>query len=191
MTTTDSDQPTTELAHDALTSNDADDVYHEQLPGRPLRKPLGRLSYLLLAALVAAGTFYAGVRVEKAHAARSTSGLPSSIASLFARGGPSGLSGGSGAGGATAAPSAIFGGSASGGGTTGTIKLVDGSNVYIQQADGTIIRALTTPSSKITVTSTGTLTQLHPGDTVTVTGTSGSNGTISATAIKDSGTGNN
>src|SRR5579871_2520717 len=65
------------------------DRYEEELggelPGRPRRQFLNRWTALLFAALVGAGCFYAGVRIEKSQLASASSGasLAGSFASRF------------------------------------------------------------------------------------------------------------
>ena len=158
---------------------DEDDDYldQEELPGRPLRKRFGPSTAVLLALALAAVAFYGGVTVEK-HKVKSTSSGGTSLAALAAR--FRGAAAGAGAG---------TGGGGAGGAVTGTITLVDGVNVYITQSDGNIVKAVTSAGSTITVTSPGTVTSLHPGDSVTVTGPANSNGDVTATSIRDNGAG--
>ncbi|HMK13280.1 MAG TPA: hypothetical protein VK461_16950, partial [Acidimicrobiales bacterium] len=75
------------------------------------------------------------------------------------------------------------GSGAAGNGTTGTVKLVDGTNVYITTADGSIVKVTTSDASKVTKAAPGAVSDLKAGDTVTVQGTTGTDGTIAATSI--------
>jgi len=50
-----------------------------------------------------------------------------------------------------------------------------------------IVKVATTDASTFTITSTGTVKSLHPGDTVAITGATGTDGTITATAVRDLG----
>ena len=64
------------------------------------------------------------------------------------------------------------------------MKLVDGTNVYIQDAAGDDIKITTSPSTNVTVTKPGTVAQLAVGNTISVQGTASSDGTsIAATSI--------
>jgi len=63
------------------------------------------------------------------------------------------------------------------------VQLVDGSNVYIQDNQGNVIKVTTGPSAVITVTKPGTPADLKPGDNVAVQGTTDASGNIAATAI--------
>ena len=78
------------------------------------------------------------------------------------------------------------GGAGFGGGTTGQIKLVDGSNIYVVDAQGNTVKVSTTPSSTISTSQPSTLSALQLGDTVVVRGTTGSDGTVTATSITTS-----
>jgi len=192
MTTLGTGEPTEELTPLPYTAPDTaadlfdDDVLDAALPGRPIRKKLGPFTILLAAFLIAALSFYGGVRIEKSHVKSSSGSATSALAAIAARfrtaagGAGAGGTGASGAGGASGL-AAAFGRS----GTTGTIKLIDGTNVYIQETDGTIVKASTGPATTITIASPTTVTGLHPGDTVTITGATGSDGTIAATAVRD------
>jgi hypothetical protein len=90
-----------------------------------------------------------------------------------------GFGGGSGGG---------FGGS-SGGGTTGTVKVVDGNDVYITDTDGNLEKVSTDSTSSISITSAGKVTDLKPGQSVVVRGTTNDDGTISATSISQGASG--
>jgi len=63
------------------------------------------------------------------------------------------------------------------------VQLVDGSNVYIQDNQGNVIKVTTGPSAVVTVTKPGTPADLKPGDNVSVQGTTDASGNIAATAI--------
>jgi hypothetical protein len=188
MTSIDADQPTEDVVPaDGVTPPANDEDAWEELPGRPVRKRLGPVSIILAACLAAAGFFYAGVRVEKSKVG-SSSGT-SAVAALAARFGAAARAGGTGAGAAGAAGAAGGFGGAARAGTTGTITLIDGNNVYVTETGGTIVKVATGPGTTISVASTGTVANLHPGDTVTVTGPAGSDGTVTATNLRDLGAG--
>jgi hypothetical protein len=64
---------------------------------------------------------------------------------------------------------------------TGTVKLVDGSTVYIVTSDGRVVTVKT--GGDTTVSQPGTLANLTTGATVSITGQTGADGTVTATAI--------
>jgi len=80
-------------------------------------------------------------------------------------------------------------GGGGGGATVGQVKLIDGSNIYVTDSTGNVVKVATTPDSQITVTTSGTAKDVKPGDTVLVTGTTGDDGTVTATAVRDQGAG--
>jgi hypothetical protein len=157
-----------------------DDWDHEPLPVRPVRRRLGPLTLLLVGLLLATSAFAGGVIAEKAHVG------PAATATAAAR--PAGTAGSAGAGrfGAGAGTGST---GAGGGGTTGTVKLIDGTNIYITDSNGTVVKVATTPQSQISITVPGSVTTIKPGDNLTVSGATGPDGTITAANVRDSGTG--
>jgi hypothetical protein len=183
-------QATEEFSPLPYVENDPDETWDE-LPGRPVRKPLGPFTVVLCACLLVAGAFFAGVKVEKGHV-KASSGSGISAASIAAL--RSAFTGGAAATGASGATGAAGGGAASAfgaarAGNRGTIALIDGNNVYITETGGTVVKATTSPGTTFSVTTPGTISSLHPGDEVTVIGPTNSDGIITATAVTDSGAG--
>jgi hypothetical protein len=161
------------------------------LPGRPRRKRLGPLTYLLAAAVIACGAFYAGARLEgSSGTSTSAGGLAAAFASRLGASGAKSAGGFSFPGGAAKFSSAGArpSGGVSGFGTavTGTVKLVTGKDFYVAESTGTIVKVATGAGTAISVSSTGSVSDLHPGDRVTVVGKKKS-GTVSATSVSDSG----
>jgi hypothetical protein len=148
----------------------------------PIEKARRSRLNLVTAALVmitlAGGAFYAGVRIEKSHATSSATG---NFAAAFARlgaGAPRGAGAGTGGGaGATGA-----------GVTVGTVKLIDGKNVYVTTTSGTIVKVVIGAKSTLTVAKAGKTTDMKPGDNVVVRGAAGTDGSVAATSLSDSGT---
>lgn len=157
-------------------------------------RPGGRpaTSTALLAGLVVAGiAFTGGVYTEKTVQPTATTGARGGNTGAgggrsFGTGLP-GTTGGAGATGAGSGAGASAGaGTAAGAGagaTFGTIKLVDGSTVYVQGADGSITKVLTGPGTTVRISSSGTVKQLAPGTTVVVQGTATGTGTLQASSI--------
>jgi hypothetical protein len=84
-----------------------------------------------------------------------------------------------------------FGGAATTGtgnsATIGTVKLVDGSTIYLTSTDGSVVKVTTSGSTKLSVTATGKASELKAGSTIVVTGTTDASGDLKATAITQSG----
>jgi hypothetical protein len=182
-----------------------DDFTQDQLPGRPRRKLLTRLTAPLLALLVAAGGFLGGIEVEKSRTSGSSAGglaassaagsAASSLRARFASGFP-GAGGASSSTGKSGTRSGGFpGGGAgfaggfggAGGGTTGTISSISGDSIVLKTTAGNSI--------KVTLTSATTLKKdlhvkrnsIRPGDTITVEGITAKNGSMKASSISDTG----
>jgi hypothetical protein len=153
----------------------------------PPRRKLPLLSMLLFAGMIAGLGFAGGAYYEKQNGTSTAAG-----AAISRTGGaPGGFSAEGGAGGG-------FGGGAPGGtgttgggtgsstnSTSGTVKLVDGSTVYLTTSSGSVIKVTTKSSTKVTTTKTGKTTDLTPGQTVTVEGTTDSSGSVAATTVTE------
>ena len=191
----DADQPRDDT--DVLFRDDVDDA--DDLPTRASRRIVTAWTVVFAALVIAGAGFVAGIQMEK-HNAPAATGAGGFAA--FARNGGFPGAGGAGGGfpgangatggfpGANGAAGATPGGGATGAtpapassGTTGQIKLVDGSNIYITTSDGSTVKISTTPTSKVTKASPGALGDLKAGDTITVQGAAGSDGTIAASSI--------
>lgn len=183
MSNVETGEPTASFpVHEIETVPSGSGLWEEEMPARPVREKLGRVTLGLLVLAFAAGAFWLGVVTEK-HSLSSTSATTAATAARTARTGAA-------ATGATGAAAGGGGGSGSGSGATvGQVKLIDGSNIYVTDSTGNVVKVATTPDSQITVTSSGTAKDVKPGDTVLVTGTTGDDGTVTATAVRDQGAG--
>jgi hypothetical protein len=154
-----------------------------ELPGRPRRQFWTRGSAALIALLLGAIGFYAGIRVEKGQVSSSSSTSNPLAALAAARGGSSrtGASSFAGRGGFAAA----FGG---GNSTFGTVSSVDGNTLYVTETStGNVVKVELSSATKLTKSVDVGKSSVHPGDTLVIQGVKGSNGTISATTVTDSG----
>jgi hypothetical protein len=166
------------------------DEYEKEPKLKRARRVVTPLTWVLVSLILAAGMFALGAKMGNDHGSTSSSGsgVPSNLASLFRNrtGGASGTGAartgaGTGTGAAGAAGAA---GGAGGGATVGSVKLVDGDNVYVSTTSGGVVKVTTAPGVTVNVTQAGSLADLKPGDTVTVQGTTSSDGTsMAATSI--------
>ncbi len=174
----------------------------EQLPGRPRRQFFNRASAALLALVLGAIGFYAGVRVEKGQVSSSSTttlgaagssagaGARAAGAGAAARGGAAGTASRGGAaalgggGGASAAAAGAFGG---GNSTIGTVSSIDGNSLYVTDTTGNTVKVALSSASKVTKSVTVSKSAIRPGDTVVVRGLKDSSGAVSATTVSDSG----
>jgi hypothetical protein len=170
------------------------------LPVRPRRVLVNRWTAALAAVVIGGACFYAGVRVEKSQVSSTSTGAVgggfAALASRFsAAGGASGASGAASRRGAAAAGfggGGDFGGAggfagAAGGGTDGTISTINGDTLDITETSGNTVKVKLSDATTLTKTITVGKKSLFPGDTVSVTGSAGKGGTVTASALSDSG----
>jgi hypothetical protein len=138
-------------------------MIHDQLPTRPRRRLLAPLPLALVAVLVAAGGFIAGVLVQKDQQdSAAATGLPRGIANFAA-------------GAATRAPAAN--------GTAGEVKSVKGRTLYVTDAQGTTTAVRVGSAAKVTRTAESSANSIRPGDTVIVQGAKRANGSVQASSV--------
>ncbi len=179
-----------------------------ELPNRRRRQLFNKWSALLFALILGGAGFYAGVRVEKGQLSTSSpAGFASSLASRFGRAGTgttgaTGATGRSGTGttGSSGAPSTSggagrfgaggfsgLGGLAGGSATVGSVSSVDGNTIYVTDTSGNTVKVTLSSATKITKSQAVSKAKVYPGDSVVISGVKGSNGSISATNLTDSG----
>jgi hypothetical protein len=173
------------------------------LARRP-RAKLPSLTVVLVVVVVASAGFIGGILVGKHYASSGSGSLASRFGAFAAAGATSSAAGsgtrlgrtsagggfgGTGAAGGTGALGSTGGGFAAGNATVGTIKLVDGSTVYVQTSAGAIVQVSTSSGTKVTVSSTVPVKDLQPGETVIVQGSKNSSGGVSATSISQTSLG--
>ncbi len=167
-----------------------DDDVNEPLPGRPRRQYFNRRSAALVALIVGAIGFYAGVRVEKSQLSSSSTSARSSALSANARtaaagvGSRTGAAALSGAGGFRTGAAAGFG--AGGNASFGTVSSISGNALYVTETSGNTLKVKLSRATKITKSVTVGKSAVRPGDTVVIRGLN-SSGAMSATSVSDSG----
>lgn len=162
----------------------------DELPPRPRRRIFGAgcnpVALALLGVLLIACGFIGGVLVEKHESSSgtsgaATSGLTSRLAAL-----PSASAGT--AAGSTVSAGGGFGGFAGVGAshgrpTAGTVAYLAGKSLYVTDGEGNTVKVTTSDATSVSRTVTGRVSSIHPGETVTVAGTTGSDGSIAAESI--------
>jgi hypothetical protein len=126
-------------------------------------------------ALVLAG-FLGGLQVQKHFGAVA----PTAAAR------PAGFPGGGGFGGPGRAGTASEppgGATPAAAGTNGTVKLVDGTTIYVQTPDGSVVTVRTSDSTDVRTATEGAVSDVRAGDSVTVQGPAGADGTVTATTV--------
>ncbi|WP_395295076.1 hypothetical protein ACF9IK_17190 [Kitasatospora hibisci] len=168
------------------TAPDARDVTAEL--AAPPRRKLPWLSLALGGAVIATAAFAGGVWYEKDNGSggsgravaggqqpRGTGATPGAPGQ---NGGRRGGQGGQGNG---------QGGQ--GGFTRGTVKAVDGTTVYLTDANGNTVKVTTGDATKVQLNKEGKVADLQPGQSVTVVGTPDANGGYAASQLVEGGTG--
>jgi hypothetical protein len=155
----------------------------QALPRRPRRRLVTGPTMIVLALVTCAIGLYAGIRIEKSHATASAS-----AGGGFARLAAGRTSARSGA----TAPSfagrtgSFTPGAGAGGGTTGTVSSVNGRTLVLSETGGNTVKVKLTSSTTITKTQSVGHNAVHPGDTISVTGST-SQGALTAASVTDSG----
>jgi hypothetical protein len=152
----------------------------EELPRRPRRRLLTPLPLALLAVLLIACGFIGGVLVEKGESSSSSSspaGTGSALASRLRA-----LAGTRGAGAASSngSPSSAGGFARP---TAGTVAYLLGSTLYVTNSEGNTIKVTTSPGTTVTKSVKSTVPAIHPGETVTIAGSTDSSGAVTAESI--------
>jgi hypothetical protein len=153
------------------------------------RKGVPRATAILGVCLLAAATFLAGIEAQKQWGGSSSSGGLGTRGTAFGAGAGTGTTGANGGTqGARGAGGGFFG-RGGGGFTAGTVKLVQGSTIYVTTTNGNVVKVSVPSSTAITKSVTTKLSGVHPGDTVTAIGTTSSDGVIKATSLRLGDTG--
>jgi len=160
-----------------------DDEFDEEFAPRPKAK-LGIASVLLAALLVAGAGFVVGVYVQKDHGSSSSSGT--SVAAAFASrartaGGGFGGAGGTGGTAGTGGTGGTAGTSTSTPAVIGTVVSVNGSTMVVKNFAGKEITV--TLGTDTTVTKAATAADLAAGQSVSVAGSTGTDGSVTATSV--------
>jgi len=161
----------------------------EELAARPPRAKLPKATLALSGAVLIAVGFFGGALAQK-HLGTSSSNRAGAFAG-FTRGGaaagatgaPGTGRGGFGGGGFGGGGAGFGGGGGAGSSISGTVTVVSGGTLYVTAADGTVYTVTTTGSTTVKIASAGSISQLKPGQTVTIAGTADSGGTVAATSI--------
>ncbi len=166
------DQPEWLAGDDA---GDADEEWVSQAThGIRLALPVAAL----LAVVLVAGGFWGGAELQKNQGGSSTTAL-AGVAARFRSAAAGGATG------ATGAIASRFGGLfASTAAAAGTISVVDGNTLYVNDtATGSIVKVTLTKSTTVTRNADAAAIDLRPGDTVTVQGATGNSGAVTATSV--------
>ena len=162
----------------------ADDL-NEELTAAAPKQWRNRATLVLGALALLVAGFLGGVLTEKHFGAASATDARNAAIQQFLNGGGGGFGGRNRGTGSSAAPtpSASGSGSATVQTNSGTIKLIDGTTIYVGLASGDVLTVQTTSATKINVGTATKLSQLKAGQSVTVTGPTDASGDVTATSI--------
>jgi hypothetical protein len=156
-----------ELLNDSPFGGDLD----AELAAAPKRSRLPGPTLYLGAGVLAVLGFLGGIQADKSWGGSAGSGTTTRA------GAPAGLSFGNRSGGTGVGAGA----------TTGTVEKIVGNTIYLKTAAGTTVKVTTGGSTKVTVAKSGSAKDLKSGSTITVQGSAGSDGSVTATAITQGG----
>lgn len=170
----------------------------EQLKAVPPRTLKPGLTLYLGAGVILVAGFVGGIQADKQWGGTSSGNSRAGLGALAGAragggtgfgnrtGGYPGAAGGTGAGTGAGAGQGTGQGAGSGGATFGTVKLVDGSTIYVTTQNGDVA-VKTSGSTQIRITKNGKVTDITPGSTVIVQGATGSDGSVTATSVTEGG----
>jgi hypothetical protein len=173
----------------ALAQRAREPIDEAPLPRRPRRRLLTGPTAAVLAAVTCAAGFYGGVRVEKGQVTTSATTRGVAAAASFGRGATAGTGAGAGGRGGFAGFSGSARGGAAGAASPafGTVASVDGKTLVLTESSGDTVKVRITSATTIDKTESTGRTAIHPGDTITVSGTTAKSGTVSAATVTDAG----
>jgi hypothetical protein len=150
-------------------TDEDDDLLSAPLPVRPRSRLVTGAGAAFAAVAIGALGFLGGVHVQKAQGDSATPGggrmgaLPAGAGGFGTpQGGQDGQTSGA---------------------TTGEVASVDGSTFYVEDASGNTIRVKAGEKAKVSRNAVTDAEEIHPGDTVVVTGRTASSGTVVATSV--------
>jgi len=73
--------------------------------------------------------------------------------------------------------------------TAGTITGIDGDTITLKLADGSTVKVTSSSDTTVTTSETSSVRDLAKGDSIVVSGTAGSDGTVAATTVREGDTG--
>jgi hypothetical protein len=162
-----SDEPTDLLPRLGESRNDVDDLTSAIAAAAPKRW-WNRTTLALLGLALAVGGFLGGVQAQERWGSSSSAGP----ATTFPPG--------------AGMPSGGFGGARPGAAasdTTGTVKLVDGTTIYVETDAGETVTVRTNDTTTVKLAQTVTLDQLTTGQQVTVQGEADPEGIVTAATV--------
>ncbi|ASW57351.1 hypothetical protein CIK06_01655 [Plantactinospora sp. KBS50] len=171
---------------EASTAAETDDGLAAELARAQPRRWWNRATPWLLAAVLLVGGFAAGAQVQKTYGPQGGNAAGSArtggqFAGRAGYPGGGGFPGGAGNGYPGTGSGSGTGSRGGGNATTGTVKLVDGSTIYVETESGELVTVRT--NGDTTVALPGRLSDLKEGDRVSVQGESAGDSEVTADTV--------
>jgi hypothetical protein len=170
--------------HGLLAEGDGEAPPGLKLAPRPRRRLIAPMPLSLLAVVLVAAGFIAGAHVEKG---QSTSGAGAGAFAGATRSAALGASAPTVGKGSSATPASA--GKSAGPAaevarpTSGKVTSKSGKTLYVKGSEGSTVKVATSAATTVTKTVKAKVKAIHPGETVTITGSTGSKGSLSAESI--------
>lgn len=169
----------TTVLHDPEQDHWVEDI--DELPPRPRRRLITPVTGALLAILLVAGGFIGGVLVQKGQNSGGGGGLGANAARAFAAAAAGRHAGGAGGAGAAGGFRGAPGGATP---TIGQVTNVQGKTLYVTTTQGNTVKVSVPEGATVTRTTSSSVKDVHPGESVIVQGTKRSDGSISASSVR-------
>jgi hypothetical protein len=181
--TTMSTQESAQLDPLADTLTDGFDDDWEVAP--PPRRRVHWTTAFLVVALIAVAAFAGGIFAQKHWGGSSSASFALPRGGNLPSGFPAAAAGGATAtGGGSGSTNGFPGGVGQfGGGTRGTVSYVDGDILYVTTGSGSVVKVRVPKGLSVDRSVRAKASSIRPGETVVVQGSSGSNGTVTATGV--------
>jgi hypothetical protein len=160
-----------------------DDSLAEELAKAAPKRWWNTTTVALSGIVLLVGGFVGGLEVQKQWGTAATPAARGGAAGYNGQNRGAGGYGFPGGGQRGTGQGATPGASAAAAGTTGTVKLVDGATIYLQTPDGTVVTVKTDAKTTVSTAAKGKVSDVKAGQSVTVQGATGSDGTVTATSV--------
>jgi hypothetical protein len=171
-------------------SGQTDDDLPTLLNERRQRRGMNKWTVGLLGTLLVVGGFAAGSWAQKQWGPKQSAfpfagGLPAGFPALGSGGALPNLPGGTGASSGTGTGTTPTLPAGLGNATIGTVKLVDGQNLYVTTLSGGIVKVKIAAGTSVKASRSVALSELAPGSTVVVQGKKSADGSVAATSVSE------
>ncbi|GAB2603709.1 hypothetical protein Aab01nite_47900 [Paractinoplanes abujensis] len=162
-----------------LDTEPRDDDFAAELARAAPRRWWNRGTLVLAGTVLLVGGFAGGLQAQKQWGSADT---PTAAARGFGGGQDRAGYGGQAPGGQAPGGPAPGGASAAAA-TTGKVKLVNGTTIYVETSDGQVVTVKTDARTSVATATKGKVSDVKAGQSVTIQGSTGSDGSVTATSV--------